>query len=144
MAKKTYKTYSLKGLQVLLFDESGKTTEVNFRGGLQVDSTAKFVTNDEKVQDALEKSSGFNRDFYLESVREDNPIAAPAVAETPVKKEADADGGKQKVKVSDKSEAVEWLKEHFPEEGYTAVKLRSKDAFEAACKKCGVVFDFSE
>ena len=52
----------------------------------------------------------------------------------------DTDG---KVKVADKSDAIEYLKEKFPEKGYTAVKLRTKTAFEAACKECGVEFVFS-
>ena len=46
------------------------------------------------------------------------------------------------VKVADRSEAVEWLKENYPEKGYTATKLRTKEAFEAACKECGVEFEF--
>lgn len=53
----------------------------------------------------------------------------------------DADGGK--IKVVDKSDAIEYLKEHFPEKGYTAVKLRTKGAFEAAQKECGVEFVFT-
>lgn len=53
----------------------------------------------------------------------------------------DADGGK--IKVADKSDAIEYLKEKFPEKGYTAVKLRTKTAFEAACKECGVEFVFT-
>lgn len=52
----------------------------------------------------------------------------------------DTDG---KVKVADKSDAIEYLKEKFPEKGYTAVKLRTKTAFEAACKECGVEFVFT-
>ena len=53
----------------------------------------------------------------------------------------DADGGK--IKVADKPDAIEYLKERFPEKGYTAVKLRTKTAFEAACKECGVEFVFT-
>ena len=53
----------------------------------------------------------------------------------------DADGGK--IKVADKPDAIEYLKEMFPEKGYTAVKLRTKTAFEAACKECGVEFVFT-
>ena len=53
----------------------------------------------------------------------------------------DTDGGK--IKVADKSDAIEYLKERFPEKGYTAVKLRTKTAFEAACKECGVEFVFT-
>lgn len=54
----------------------------------------------------------------------------------------DADGGK--IKVSDRRDAIEYLKEHFPEKGYTSVKLRSKAAFESACMECGVAFAFAE
>lgn len=48
--------------------------------------------------------------------------------------------GTAKVKVADKSEAIEWLKEHYPEAGYTATKLRTEAAFTAACKERGVEF----
>lgn len=53
----------------------------------------------------------------------------------------DADGSK--IKVADKPDAIEYLKERFPEKGYTAVKLRTKTAFDAACKECGVEFVFT-
>lgn len=53
----------------------------------------------------------------------------------------DADGSK--IKVADKPDAIEYLKEKFPEKGYTAVKLRTKTAFDAACKECGVEFVFT-
>ena len=53
----------------------------------------------------------------------------------------DADGGK--IKVTDKNEAIEYLKEHFAEKNYTATSLRTKTAFEAACKECGVEFVFT-
>lgn len=53
----------------------------------------------------------------------------------------DAAGGK--IKVADKPDAIEWLKEHFPGRGYTATKLRTQTAFEAACKECGVEFVFT-
>lgn len=46
------------------------------------------------------------------------------------------------IKVSDKSEAVDWLKSHYPEKGYTATKLRTKEAFLEACKECGVTFEW--
>lgn len=53
----------------------------------------------------------------------------------------DADGNK--VKVADKSEAIEYLKEHFADKNYTATSLRTKTAFDAACKECGVEFVFT-
>ena len=83
MAKKTYRTYSLKGLQLQLTDKSGKRVEIVFRGGIQIDSTARFTTTIPEIQELLEKSSGFGRDYYVESVKDDAP--AP-VAEEPEKK----------------------------------------------------------
>lgn len=134
MAKKTYKTYHLKGLQLLLHIEQGRTIEVNFSGGIQIESTAKYSTSNEEVQKALEKCSCFNRDFYLDSVREDEPVAAAA----PVSERKAV----QLVTVADKADAVEWLKENYPDKGYTATKLRTQEAFNAACEECEVVFEF--
>jgi hypothetical protein len=47
------------------------------------------------------------------------------------------------ITVSDKYEAIEYLKEHFADKGYTATGLRTKAAFEAACRECGVTFMFT-
>ncbi len=46
------------------------------------------------------------------------------------------------VQVSSKTDAIEWLKEHYPEKGYTSTKLRTKQAFDAACAENNVVFEF--
>lgn len=54
-----------------------------------------------------------------------------------------ADDGDGKVEVPDKMEAIEYLKEHFPEKGYTATKLRTQTAFQSACAECGVEFVFT-
>ena len=78
MAKKTYRTYNLKGLRLLLKDEAGERVEIRFFGGIQIDSTAKFTTKDEKIQRLLENCSGFGRDYYIESVVEDAAVAEPA------------------------------------------------------------------
>jgi hypothetical protein len=112
--------------------------EVIFKGGSQIDSTAKFSTSDEKVQNALEKCSGYGRDYYLERVQEDAP--------TPVSDNG-ADGRGEDptdrtVDVPDKAAAIEWLKENYPDKGYTTTKLtRSKEEFNNACAECGVVFN---
>ena len=150
MAKKTYRTYRLKGLQILLYNESGRSIEVNFNSGIQIDSTAKFTTNDEEVQQLLEKCSGFNRDFYIESVREESPAATSTVKGGENGSNGLDEGvgtveksGVQKVVVADKAAAIEWLKENHPEEGYTAVKLRTMAAVNEAGKKHGVVFEVS-
>ena len=64
--------------------------------------------------------------------------------------EGDADGAGDaetgtgnKITVADKSDAIEWLKEHYPEKKYTATALRTKSAFDAACNECGVEFEFT-
>ena len=44
---------------------------------------------------------------------------------------------------ADKPDAIEYLKEHFPEKGFTATKLRTDAAFLAACEECGVQFTFT-
>lgn len=51
--------------------------------------------------------------------------------------------GSNEIAVADKNEAIEYLKEHFPDKNYTATQLRTKAAFEAACNECGVVFVFT-
>ena len=35
-----------------------------------------------------------------------------------------------------------WLKEHYPDKGYTQRGLRNKADFDAACQECGVVFSY--
>lgn len=81
MVKKTYRTHSLKSLFLMLKDDEGNRVEVKFYGGIQIDSTAKFTTKSQKIQALLEKSSGFGRDYYIESVVEDDSVAAAPVVE---------------------------------------------------------------
>ena len=47
------------------------------------------------------------------------------------------------VEVADKKDAIEYLKEHFPDKDYTATKLRTQTAFAGACQECGVVFVYT-
>lgn len=53
------------------------------------------------------------------------------------------DGADGSIRVPDKMEAIEYLKEHFPEKGYTSTKLRTQTAFQTACAECGVTFVFT-
>lgn len=75
MARKTYRTYRLRGLQVFVKDENGKPLEINFRGGIQIDSTAKFTTSDKALQEKLEALDVFGKSFYIESVEAEEPKA---------------------------------------------------------------------
>ena len=80
MRKKTYKTYYLKSLQLRLVDKNGRRFEAIFRGGIQPESTAKYTTSDEAKQEAIEKCSGFNRDYYIDDVqKKDEKKTKPVV-----------------------------------------------------------------
>lgn len=70
-------------------------------------------------------------------------VAQGTAEDTPVEAASEESDGVPVVNVADKSDAVEWLKEHFPEKGYTATSLRTKAAFEAACVECGVKFEYT-
>lgn len=85
MAKKTYRTYYLKSLNLHLTGEDGERVNIEFRGGIQVDSTAKYTTRDPYIQNMLESVSGFGRDYYIESVKEDEQVAKPVAEKKPVK-----------------------------------------------------------
>lgn len=89
MAKKTYKTFRLRGLQILTKDENGKRLEITFRGGVQIDSTARFSTSDEAIQKKLESLDGFGTTYYLESVTDNTQPeeVVEAKAEAAPKKE---------------------------------------------------------
>lgn len=87
MAKKTYRTYYLKKLFTFVRDEAGNKIPIVFRGGIQVDSTSRFTTSNPLIQKGLEAASGFNRDYYLESVVEDKPAPSPVKEEAPKAKE---------------------------------------------------------
>lgn len=133
--------------------------KVSFTGGSATAwgvGSATFTTGDPLTQFVIEHSDKFaDGAIRIERVYE---TSEPAVArETPAlatdqtgeEKQDEGDGEPSDegenvgvVDVADKSDAIEWLKEHFPERGYTAVKLRTAAAFEAACKECGVVFRF--
>lgn len=67
MTRKTYRTFFLKSNQIPLTLKDGKRYYADFIGGVRFDSTAKFSTEDEDIQKALEASDGFGRDFYIES-----------------------------------------------------------------------------
>lgn len=51
--------------------------------------------------------------------------------------------GLKVVEVADKSDAIEYLKENYPDKGYGAMKLRTKAAFDAACTEHGIKFVFT-
>lgn len=61
----------------------------------------------------------------------------------PGEETADSADGLTVVEVADKSDAIEYLKEHYPDKGYGAVKLRTHAAFDAACAEHGIKFVYT-
>ena len=110
---------------------------------------ATFTTKDEFTQFIIENCDKFKSGRIR--LVSSHPIAGteepePVVAEEPKVESAEQEEAKpevQEIDVADKAEAVEWLKEHYPEKGYTGFKLRGKEAFENACKECGVKFNIA-
>lgn len=152
---------------------NGSTMKVDFTNGSTTAfgvAPATFITKDPMTQFMMENSDEFKggrihlvRKVELPGCEEEeavnnpapeptpapepqndfNPPAEPAKAQTEPVEETVTDDGKRTVKVADKAEAVEWLKENYPEKEYTSVKLRAKAAFDAACQECGVEFEMA-
>lgn len=165
------KTYGINGLTEWHGDvKAGAiSVRVSFTGGTASPSGAQpayFMTKDPITQFVIENSNEFKSGFiHLEMMHElpgehhrmampkEQPEPAaeakpaeakPAeTAEEVVEEssESDSETAATVIKVSDKAEAVEWLKEHYPDKGYTGFKLRGKEAFESACKENNVTFD---
>ena len=67
MTLKTYRTRELKGLSLHLFIENDVRTQIVFKRGCTLGSTATYTTSNPKIQKALESLKSFGTTFYLES-----------------------------------------------------------------------------
>ena len=142
MAKKTYRTFFLKGYHLLLTAEDGARIEIKFRSGIQVDSTAKYTTSNEKVQALLESSAGFGRDYYIESVTEDAP-EAPA----PPEKKAEKVNEKpimEEVKGSERFRNLVEMKNRMAELGIELDDDATYSKAKAAAVKAGYDFQIQK
>lgn len=156
----TSKTYGVSGLMDCTMQiKVGKgSVAVHFTGGALTAygvTPAKFTTDSPFFQRVIEDSEQFkngriefigaievpDKETANRPVQKKNPALEQKQDEQGISDTDGAGGGE--VKVADKSEAIEWLKEHFPEKGYTATGLRTVSAFEAACKENGVKFIFT-
>lgn len=135
---------------------------VSFTGGTSSPSGAQpayFVTKDPITQFVIEHSNEFKNKFIILLMSQDVPgqhprAAVPKTKDTSKAKAApkkEDENSKKKdgennaiiVEVPDKNDAVEYLKEHYPDKDYTQTQLRTKTAFEAACQECKVKFMFT-
>lgn len=143
--------------------------EVSFRGGTASPSGAQpayFVTKDPITQFIIENSKEYKNGFIILVMQQEAPGEHPRMAvpkprpavekasetvadesepaeepkENAAAVEEPVPGTPEAITVADKYDAIEYLKEHFPDKNYTSSGLRTKTAFEAACKECGVVF----
>jgi hypothetical protein len=155
------KTYGVPGLNEWHGKVKAGSLEVSvsFTGGTSSPSGAQpayFMTKDPIVQFIIENCREYKEGFIILVMSQDVPGEHPRMAlpkepakdvptgsEPPSSGSEASDGDTGEVNVADKSEAIEWLKEHFPEKGYTATGLRTVSAFEAACKENGVKFIFT-
>lgn len=163
---KYIKTYGIYGLLEWhgILKVGGVDMKVSFTNGSTTAygvSPATLITKDELTQFVIEHSDKFKKGVIklisqkalpeAEAKAAVKPEAKPEVTAKVNENEAptaNADGttavngedGTKVITVSSKSDAVEYLKEHFKEKAYTSVKLRTKEAFENACKECGVRF----
>ena len=151
MAQKVLKIYGMRGLLEWhgVVNSNGLTMHVDFVNGSVTAygvAPATFMTRDALTQHILEHSEQFKSGrIRLERVialpgEEEEGDAQRAGEDERGRESVEDDGERVAVAVADKQEAIEWLKEHHPEKGYTSVKLRSKSAFESACAECGVSF----
>lgn len=165
------KTYGVPGLTEWHGKVKAGSIEVavSFTGGTASPSGAQpayFMTKDPIVQFVVENSKEFKTGFIIlvmqQEIAGEHPrmavpksnSAAPKVSDEGTKSndeepaasvsEEPVEGIPLKVTVADKYDAIEYLKEHFPDKGYTSSGLRTKAAFEAACKECGVVFVYNQ
>lgn len=167
IVKMIRKTYGVSGLMDWTTQiKAGKgSVSVHFTGGALTAygvTPAKFSTSNPFFQNVIEGSEQFQSGRIellgeMEVADEDVPAASNTSEDIPTK-EGEAHKGEKlvndsqgagaivgmcEIKVADKSEAIEYLKEHYSDKNYTATGLRTKGAFEAACEECGVTFVFT-
>lgn len=164
MKHKIYGVRDLKEWNALI--HSGNVTmRVVFQGGANTKRgkiPATYDTTDAVKQAIIEKSQEFKtgKIYVVQSIEvpDDEETKARknfnaqvearrAAANTATEKKPSANEDEKKalggvIKVADKADAIEWLKENHPDKNYTANKLRSEAAFAAACEECGVTFEW--
>ena len=154
MTRKVYGVNDLKEWTVNI--KCGKATlRVSFEGGsstLRGTIPATYATTDPVKQAIIEKSDYFKhgRIYVVQKMEVPDDAAelarkatkANGINRSDVQREPEEGVAVHPVTVADKADAVEWLKENYPDKGYTATKLRNAEAFNAACEECGVVFEF--
>lgn len=161
------KTYGVSGLMDWTTQiKAGKAmVTVHFTGGALTAygvTPATYSTTDAFFQRVIEGSAQFRSgkiallsemevgghpdaaDAARKVAKDKAAVGASDAAHTVAKGEAEnGDEEGTVVEVPDRYDAVVYLKEHFPGNGYTSTALRTKAAFDAACRAHGVRFVFT-
>lgn len=138
---KSYKSFTQVAFSVILPGGGSKRISFSPRTG----SGSVYITDDERVQNAIERHPGFGKKFFLEGASNTAPerkVAAPQ----PVSAEADSenvkaapakDNPRKEIPFTNLSDAKEYLARNF-EIGRT--QLRSKEAIKRYAAMNNVIF----
>lgn len=122
-----------------LFFQSVIEDSEPFKGG-----RIQLLDTMEVADDATVKKRKLCAHIHAESPeRETDEAKQETLDETSGQSPADTTHGFKAVEVADRSDAIEYLKENYPDKGYGAVKLRTKTAFDAACAEHGIRFVYA-
>lgn len=140
MITKTYRTRVLKGYSLHLFIDSDVRTNITFKRGCTLGSTATYTTSNPKIQEALESLSEFGPTFYIEKqvvVNENAPVE-----EKPKEKEKPATAVEEEKEVVDMLDAKTFknlveLRNALQDKGLDVSSLTNVKAAESYARKNG-------
>lgn len=135
MARKTYRAFgSIVSISVFI---DGRNIDVNFMPVSNYhagEGGSVFTTEDERIQDALERSNNFGQMYYLDgseckdkTVRDDSETTSNAVT----------DGGLKQVEVASIEDAKAWLIDNC---GWTPTARPTKAGIAKVAASYGYVF----
>lgn len=140
MITKTYRTRELKGYSLHLFIDGDVRTNIVFKRGCTLGSTATYTTSNPKIQEALESLSEFGPTFYIEKqvvVNENAPVE-----EKPKEKEKPATAVEEEKEVVDMLDAKTFknlveLRNALQDKGLDVSSLTNVKAAESYARKNG-------
>lgn len=138
---KSYKSFTQVAFSVILPGGSSKRISFSPRTG----GGSVFITDDERLQKAIERHPGFGSKFFLEKDSTPAPVIAtapkPEPVETEPKTEAAAapakDNPTKEIPFTNLSDAKEYLARHFE---IPRTQLRSKEAIKRYAAMNNVIF----
>ena len=138
---KSYKSYTQVAFSVTLPGGGSKRISFSPRTG----SGSVYITDDERVQKAIESHPGFGKKFFLDAASSFVPVQPVAPKTAPAVTDADAapssttenENAPKEVPFTNLSDAKEYLARHFE---IPRTQLRSKDAIKKYAAMNNVIF----